>query len=126
VVQWIPGLLVGSMHCATPLPSPCACATPSHSLPQCHVDLPSPCSFTPCSLKDWKQLELFEREAQILASLTHRGIPQYLEYFEDDSEADRAFFLVQVSARAGSCRRQLVRGVGSGPGAQHLLQEWVS
>ena len=72
----------------------------------------------PCSLKDWKQLELFEREAQILASLAHRGIPQYLEYFEDDSEADRAFFLVQVSARTSSSQRRQRRtgGVGCGLG----------
>ncbi|MGB3692499.1 MAG: hypothetical protein WA999_07235, partial [Spirulinaceae cyanobacterium] len=29
------------------------------------------------SLKDWKILELFEREAKILASLNHSGIPKY-------------------------------------------------
>lgn len=28
------------------------------------------------SLRDWKQLELFEREAQILKNLDHRGIPK--------------------------------------------------
>ena len=62
------------------------------------LTLPLPPAPAPArSLKDWKQLELFEREAQLLASLAHKGIPQYLDYFEDDSEADRAFFLVQVS-----------------------------
>lgn len=50
-----------------------------------------------CSLKDWKQLELFEREAQTLKSLSHPCIPRYLDYFEADTEQDRAFFLVQVS-----------------------------
>jgi ankyrin repeat protein len=49
-------------------------------------------------LNDWKQLELFEREAQILAQLDHPQIPKYLEYFHVDSEADRAFCIVQQLA----------------------------
>lgn len=103
------------------------------------------------SLKDWKQLELFEREAQTLKGLEHKsagqgqgrgragivgrvrqqggagvrhacpscalklhlteraapsplaiaGIPRYLDYFEQDTEQDRAFFLVQVRVRLG-------------------------
>ena len=44
----------------------------------------------------WKQLELFEREAKVLESLSHPGIPRYINYFEEDSERDRGFFLVQV------------------------------
>jgi ankyrin repeat protein len=49
-------------------------------------------------LNDWKQLELFEREAQILAQLDHPQIPKYLEYFHVDSEEDRAFCIVQQLA----------------------------
>jgi serine/threonine protein kinase len=49
-------------------------------------------------LNDWKQLELFEREAQILAQLDHPQIPKYLEYFHVDSEQDRAFCIVQQLA----------------------------
>ena len=44
----------------------------------------------------WKQLELFEREAKVLESLNHPGIPRYIDFFEEDSERDRGFFLVQV------------------------------
>ena len=47
-------------------------------------------------MKDWKQLQLFEREAATLRTLSHPSIPKYLEYFEDDTEDDKAFFLVQV------------------------------
>ena len=48
------------------------------------------------SMADWKQLELFEREAAALRSLRHTGIPAYIDYFEVDSDGDRAYFLVQV------------------------------
>lgn len=48
------------------------------------------------SMADWKQLELFEREAAALRSLDHAGIPAYVDYFEVDSDGDREHFLVQV------------------------------
>lgn len=47
------------------------------------------------SMRDWKELELFEREAQTLKSLKHRNIPKYIDSFQVDSAADRAFYLVQ-------------------------------
>ncbi|MEC4893105.1 MAG: serine/threonine-protein kinase [Oscillatoria sp. PMC 1051.18] len=46
-------------------------------------------------LEDWKVLELFEREAKILANLNHPGIPKYIDYFHEDTESDRHFYLVQ-------------------------------
>ncbi len=46
-------------------------------------------------IKDWKILELFEREAKILASLNHPGIPKYIDYFFEDTDTDRTFYLVQ-------------------------------
>jgi len=49
------------------------------------------------TMADWKQLELFEKEADALRSLSHPGIPAYKDYFEVDSDGDRAYFLVQVS-----------------------------
>lgn len=49
------------------------------------------------SMSDWKQLELFEREAAALRSLSHPSIPAYKDYFEVDSDGDRSYFLVQVS-----------------------------
>ncbi|NES19270.1 MAG: serine/threonine protein kinase [Symploca sp. SIO3E6] len=49
---------------------------------------------------DWKTLELFQREAQILATLNHPFIPNYLDYFQLDVEegtanSDYRFYLVQ-------------------------------
>lgn len=49
-------------------------------------------------LKDWKALELFEREGKVLAQLNHPGIPNYLDYFQLDTEGDRRFYIVQEIA----------------------------
>lgn len=44
---------------------------------------------------DWKAMELFEREARVLAQLDHPAIPRYQDYFQLDTEYDRAFCIVQ-------------------------------
>jgi len=46
-------------------------------------------------MKEWKILELFEREARFLANLNHPAIPNYLDYFQLDTPGDRRFYLVQ-------------------------------
>jgi serine/threonine protein kinase len=46
-------------------------------------------------LKDWKSLELFEREGKVLSQLNHPGIPKYLDYFQLDTDDDRRFYIVQ-------------------------------
>lgn len=57
--------------------------------------------------KRWKTIELFEREAKVLATLNHPRIPNYLDYFEDDSDTDLHFYLVQELV-AGKSLAQLV------------------
>lgn len=47
---------------------------------------------------DWKQIELFEREAKILQQLNCPSIPKYIDYFEIDTQEDRYFYLVQQIA----------------------------
>lgn len=49
-------------------------------------------------LKDWKQVELFEREAAVLAKLRHPCIPEYLDYFQIDTPGNRAFYIAQAIA----------------------------
>lgn len=46
-------------------------------------------------LTDWKSLDLFEREARVLANLDHLAIPKYLDYFHEDTAQDHQFYLVQ-------------------------------
>jgi serine/threonine protein kinase len=44
--------------------------------------------------QDWKILELFEREAKVLSHLNHPGIPKYLDYFHQDTDEYRQFYLI--------------------------------
>ena len=46
-------------------------------------------------LTDWKVLELFEREANVLAYLHHPSIPKYFESFSIDTPTNRRFYLVR-------------------------------
>jgi serine/threonine protein kinase len=45
--------------------------------------------------REWKALELFEREARVLKNLDHPAIPKYLDSFALDTDQDRRFCLVQ-------------------------------
>ena len=47
---------------------------------------------------DWKQLELFEREAKVLSQLDHPAIPNYIDYFQTDTTENRWFYIVQELA----------------------------
>ncbi|XXX78694.1 serine/threonine-protein kinase [Sorangium sp. So ce134] len=47
---------------------------------------------------EWKALDLFEREARVLAKLTHPSIPRYVDYLKLDSEQGPCFYLVQELA----------------------------
>lgn len=53
-------------------------------------------------MSDWKMLELFEREAKVLAQLNNPGIPRYIEYFHTDTTEDRGFYIVQQLAEGKS------------------------
>lgn len=52
--------------------------------------------------ENWKKIELFEREAQILSQLDHPAIPHYLDYCQVDLPEDRQFYLVQKLAEGTS------------------------
>ena len=53
-------------------------------------------------LSDWKKLELFEREAQVLQDLSHPAIPKYVDYFQVDTVDDRRFYIAQEIAEGTS------------------------
>lgn len=61
-------------------------------------------------LSDWKKLELFEREAQVLKGLQHPAIPNYLDYFQVDTLDNRYFYIAQELAEGDSLAALVAAG----------------
>ncbi|MEM9541517.1 MAG: serine/threonine-protein kinase [Cyanobacteria bacterium P01_E01_bin.42] len=61
-------------------------------------------------VRDWKILELFEREAKVLASLEHPAIPKYLDYFYLDTPEDRRFYLIRELVEGNSLAVKIKAG----------------
>lgn len=57
--------------------------------------------------KSWKEVELAEREARVLASLSHPGLPRYVEHFEENGE----LFLVTEKIEGESLLAMQKRGM---------------
>lgn len=58
----------------------------------------------------WDDLKLFEREAELLKTLSHPAIPRYLDYFELDHPSFKGFALVQTYIPAKSLAQLLNTG----------------
>ncbi|QIZ69551.1 serine/threonine protein kinase [Oxynema aestuarii] len=61
-------------------------------------------------VKDWKILELFEREAKVLAQIDYPTIPNYLDYFHIDLDRDRRFYIVRQIAPGKSLAAWIEQG----------------
>ncbi|PZV16001.1 MAG: serine/threonine protein kinase [Pseudanabaena sp.] len=61
-------------------------------------------------MNEWKVLELFEREAKVLAQLDHPAIPRYLDFFQIDSDRDRDFYIVQQLVEGKSLAQAIADG----------------
>ena len=59
---------------------------------------------------EWANLRLFEREGEVLKSLDHAGIPDYLDYFEIDSPQIKGYALVQSYVAGQSLQAHLQAG----------------
>lgn len=59
---------------------------------------------------EWKPVELFEREARVLAQLEHDAIPRYVEYFVEEGPDGVTLSLVQELAPARSLAAWLASG----------------
>ncbi|MFW5799250.1 MAG: serine/threonine protein kinase [Spirochaetota bacterium] len=62
-------------------------------------------------LKEWKTLELFEREADILQKINHPYIPKYIDSFVQESEEDVVYFLVYEYIEGDSLTSIIDKGV---------------
>ncbi|MDC3954721.1 serine/threonine protein kinase [Polyangium jinanense] len=60
--------------------------------------------------KSWKEVELAEREARVLANLSHPGLPRYVEHFEEGGE----LFLVTQKIEGESLAAMQKRGATLG------------
>lgn len=45
-------------------------------------------------LPEWKILDLFQRESQLLQKIDHPKIPKYIDYFQEDEEDNVIYYLV--------------------------------
>ena len=76
------------------------------------------------TMKNWKQLDLFQREARILEQMNRPSIPRYLEYFEEDSETDKRFYIVQELAHGCSLEELRIQGhIWTDEELTHILEE---
>lgn len=58
----------------------------------------------------WKTLELFEREAKILANLKHPNIPTFIDSFQDKDTAEGTFYLVQEYIQGQNLQQSIEDG----------------
>ena len=61
-------------------------------------------------MTDWKKIELFERESQILSQLNHPAIPRYLDYFKIETDNDNSFYIAQQLAPGKSLAELVENG----------------
>ena len=59
---------------------------------------------------EWTDLKLFEREAETLKHLDCRSIPEYIDYFEVQTDTYQGFALVQSYIEAKSLKEQIETG----------------
>ena len=62
------------------------------------------------AMSNWKSLELFEREAAALRTLSHPAVPRYIDFFDVDVKGDQVFVLVQRKAPGKALQEWLNEG----------------
>ncbi|MBT9547689.1 MAG: serine/threonine protein kinase [Candidatus Sericytochromatia bacterium] len=63
-------------------------------------------------IEHWKRLELFRREARILANLDHPQIPVLLDYFETEDPQGKNVCLVTEKVPGNSLQQRVEEGLG--------------
>lgn len=62
------------------------------------------------AMRNWKSLDLFQREVAVLRSLSHPSIPSYIDSFQIDISSDTLFVLVQRKAPGDSLQKLVENG----------------
>lgn len=78
-----------------------------------HEDTQTRCVIKALSLahlKDWKTVELFEREAQTLRHLRHGRIPQYRDFIQHTDQEPAQFYLIQDYAPGQDLAARVAQG----------------
>lgn len=60
--------------------------------------------------EDWKSLELFEREAKVLANLEHPQIPKFIDFVTKESESEQKLYLIQEYIEGQSLKELVESG----------------
>jgi serine/threonine protein kinase len=61
-------------------------------------------------LDDWKPVELFKREADVLASIRHPAVPYYVDHFTVETGEGPVFYIVQQFAPGRSLAELVASG----------------
>jgi WD40 repeat protein len=72
---------------------------------------------------DWKVVELFEREARVLAALDHPAIPKYVAHFSVEETSGPVFFLAQELAGGKSLEELVAGGWRASEAEAHAVAE---
>jgi serine/threonine protein kinase len=72
-------------------------------------------------MRDWKALELFEREARALSQLSHPGIPRYYDFFAYDGERPRPPAALSEARDPGALSLILVQDFIAGRSLEELV-----
>ena len=59
-------------------------------------------------LEDWKRFDLFEREAKVLGTLDHPGIPRYIDRYSSEASGD--YFLVMELVEGTPLNKHIAEG----------------
>jgi serine/threonine protein kinase len=61
-------------------------------------------------LKNWKELELFKREVEVLKNIDYPLIPDYYDYFESDHKGQKLFILAQEFVNGSNLYQHVKNG----------------
>jgi len=74
-------------------------------------------------LDDWKRFDLFEREAAVLGTLDHPGIPRYIDHYASEASGD--YFLVMELVEGTPLSRRIAEGQRLTPKALRSVLDQV-